>query len=81
MAQQDTVKIAESLVKAVNYAWADEWKNFEEENDVEVVINSEKDLDKWIKKCEKEGMTDHIFYHLMVLRSAYYETFEEFEQD
>jgi hypothetical protein len=59
----------------IDYLWSDELRHFCEGFGVE--IQSQDDLDNWIKVCEndnnpeKEAMTDHVFYHLMKLKKLY----------
>ena len=71
--QTDTVKIENALKAVLYYSWDDEMKNFQELYEVE--IQSQDDLEPWIKWCEGTNHTNHIFYHLMVLQSAYPELF------
>ena len=71
--QTDTVKIEKAIITLVNYSWNDEMKHFEEEYDVE--IQSQNNLEPWIEWCEQTGNVNSIFYHLMVLKSAYPELF------
>ena len=54
----------------------DELKSFEETFEAE--IQSQDDLEDWITTCENretKKMQNHIFYHLMVLKSSYPELF------
>ena len=71
--QTDTVKIEKAVIRLIDYSWNDEMKNFEEEYEVE--IQSQDNLEPWIEWCEQTGNITHIFYHLMVLKSAYPELF------
>ena len=59
-------KIIASMLKVVNYLWETEMKNFQEEYEVE--IQSQDDLIPWIKACEDNGWTNHIFYNLMLMK-------------
>lgn len=72
--QTDSVKIEKSLINIIDYLWEDEIKNFEEEFETE--IQSQDDIDSWIKICEDdEEMKSHIFYDLMVIKAAYPQIF------
>ena len=59
-------KIIASMLKVVNYLWETEMKSFQEEYEVE--IQSQDDLIPWIKACEDNGWTNHIFYNLMLMK-------------
>jgi hypothetical protein len=50
----DPIEIAESLLEVVNHIWKDEMRHFEETFDVE--IQSQDDLDEWIKTCKSKKM-------------------------
>ena len=82
----DQVQIDESLCKVVNYSIDDERRHFEEEfidafDGFGQLITLE-DIGKAIKQIRKiENGTNHILYHMLVLKSAYYEVFEEFEEN
>jgi hypothetical protein len=65
----DPVQVEESLWQVIDYNWKDERDNFEETYETE--IDWDDDIDKWIKFCQEKGWTNHIFYHLMILKSAY----------
>lgn len=65
----------EALKALIDYNWKDEAKSFMEDNDTEIhdvklLYISTHDLDAWISWCKNNDCTDHIFYHLMVLRRA-----------
>ena len=62
----DNVLLENSLRNLIDYNWKDELTNFEETFDVEV---KDETTDYWIKKCQSESMTDHIFYSLLILKS------------
>lgn len=82
----DQAQIDESLCKVVNYSIDDELRHFEEEFidvfDGFTQLITLEDIGKAIKQIRKiENGTNHILYHMLVLKSAYYEIFEEFEED
>ena len=62
-----TEKQLESLAKLIEYNYDSEITNLEETYDVDTTHMSEQDI---IHLCEKEGYTDHIFYHILVLSAA-----------
>lgn len=63
----DNTLVANCLDKLITYSWAEELRSFQETFEVE--IQSQDDLDTWIRVCQEKGWTNHIFYSLMVLRS------------
>jgi len=82
----DQAQIDESLCKVVNYSIDDERRHFEEEFidvfDGFAQLITLEDIGKAIKQIRKiKNGTNHILYHMLVLKSAYYEIFEEFEED
>jgi hypothetical protein len=69
--------VIDSIKTLINYLWKDELKNFCETYGMEV--QSQDNLEDWIKVCEispglEEPMTNHIFYHLMVIKHHFSET-------
>jgi hypothetical protein len=79
----DTAQIEESLKRIVDYNWEDEMVHFEETFDVE--IQSQDNIEPWIEWCKEAGPyilnevypVDHIFYHLMVIKAANPELWEQ----
>jgi hypothetical protein len=59
-------KIIASMMKVVDYLWEKEMRHFEETYSLQ--IESQDDLKTWIKLCEKNGWTEHIFYNLMLMK-------------
>lgn len=59
-------KIIASMMKVVDYLWEKEMRHFEETYSLQ--IESQDDLQTWIKLCEKNGWTEHIFYNLMLMK-------------
>lgn len=70
----DSILIEKSLKKLVNYNWEEEMKHFMETYDIH--IQSQDNLEEWIKICEEKNYINHIFYNLMILKSAYPDLFE-----
>ena len=67
----DNVQFAESLIKTIEYSWQDEMSHLLEETGLEHETDSiDDDLDRWIKWCNDNNYTNHIFYHLMILKSG-----------
>lgn len=54
-----------SIKWIIDQYWNDEMKHFVET--YECHIQSQDTIEAWIEACEKNGWTDHTFYHLMVL--------------
>jgi hypothetical protein len=59
-------KIIASMVKVVDYLWEREMRDFEETYALQ--IESQDDLQTWIKLCEEHHWTNHIFYNLMLMK-------------
>lgn len=59
-------KIIASMMKVVDYLWEREMRDFEETYALQ--IESQDDLQTWIKLCEEHHWTNHIFYNLMLMK-------------
>jgi len=59
-------KIIASMMKVVDYLWKKEMRHFEETYSLQ--IESQDDLQTWIKLCEENHWTEHIFYNLMLMK-------------
>lgn len=59
-------KIIASMMKVVDYLWEKEMRHFEETYSVQ--IESQDNLQTWIKVAEEQGLTNHIFYNLMLMK-------------
>ena len=59
-------KIIASMVKVVDYLWEREMIDFQETYALQ--IESQDDLQTWIKLCEEHHWTEHIFYNLMLMK-------------
>lgn len=64
----DPAKVEHSLTELINYCWTDELKDFEECYNVQISL--EDDLEIWIRWCEDNETTHHIFYDLLVLKQS-----------
>jgi hypothetical protein len=60
----------DSLREIIQYMWKDEYRDFLETFDLETPWSDETYVD-WRKVCESsENFRNHMFYHLLVLKST-----------
>lgn len=64
----DSVQILESLEQIIDYNWKDELRNFEET--FEIDFPRDTSVEDMLKVVQlNKNMKNHIFYHLLVLKS------------